>query len=175
MHIMVVPWNHWQPISWEVKKIRLMIIHHTSNKKEREMGNTHDAPMNCLLRCMITKGSQNTSGMKTGSHIRSLIWQIKVCNLGNIIIKDQYIAGLDVTMDDMEIALFMQVLEPFCSPYSNFNTLCPRKNRTRLCSFNPLPPYQKKNIMIIIILLRNCKYFSSQLYSLHLWERALNH
>jgi len=90
---------------------------------------------------MITKCSQNSSGMKTCCHIRSLIWQIKVGNFCNIIIENKNIAGLNVTMNDARISLLMQVFKPFCSTNSNFYTLWPCKDRTRLCSFNTFPPW----------------------------------
>jgi len=100
----------------------------------------YEQSTNSLLRSMITKCSQNSSGMKTCCHIRGLIWQIEVGNFCNIIIKNKNIAGLNVTMNDVRISLFMQVFKPFCSTNSNFYTLRPCKDRTRLCSFNTFPP-----------------------------------
>lgn len=92
-----------------------------------------------LLRSMITKGSQNTGGMKPCCHIWSLIWQIKISNFSNIIIKEQHITGLNVTMNNVRWCLFVQIFKASCSSYRNFYPLCPWQNRPRLCTFNTLP------------------------------------
>ena len=42
-----------------------------------------------------------------------------------IIIKDKYIAGLDVGVDDAGISLQVEELKPFCRAYCNFHSLHP--------------------------------------------------
>ena len=47
---------------------------------------------------MITKGSQNSSRMEASSIVRSLIWKVKICNLGFEVFKEKHIARSDISV-----------------------------------------------------------------------------
>uniref|UniRef100_A0A0A9ABX7 Uncharacterized protein n=1 Tax=Arundo donax TaxID=35708 RepID=A0A0A9ABX7_ARUDO len=43
----------------------------------------------------------------------------------NIIVKEKYVAWLDIGVDDGRHSLLMEELKPFCSTYGNLHTLQP--------------------------------------------------
>jgi len=98
---------------------------------------------------MITKSPKNTGRMKTCCCIRGLIWQIKISNLCNIIVKKKYVTRLDVTMDDVDLCLFMKIFKsPGCSN-SNFNSLSPWEHFTRLWTLDTFSSYTHQLSLIV--------------------------
>jgi len=74
---------------------------------------------------MVTKGAKNTSGVKARSHVRGLVGDIKVSELGDIIVEEQYVAGLDVAVDHTWFRLLMEELQPSSGTHGNPHPLHP--------------------------------------------------
>lgn len=106
-----------------------------------ELVNLVGKSQNSSLRSMITKSSKNSGGLEACCHIRTLVRYIKVPYFCHIILKQKYIAGLDITMNDTRLCFLMQVFKSFCSPHSNLNSFCPRQNYVWLCPFSTLLPW----------------------------------
>ena len=93
-----------------------------------------------LLRGMVAKGAKDACGMETGSHVRSLIREIKIGNFSLQVLKQEHVAGSDISVDDRRLCLLVEVLESSGGINGDPHPLHPIKNRARLRPLNSFPP-----------------------------------
>jgi hypothetical protein len=48
-----------------------------------------------------------------------------VLNLCNIVVKDKYVSGFDVIVDDGRLCFIVEKFKPFCSSQGNLHSLLP--------------------------------------------------
>ena len=122
-----------------------------------------------LLWRMITKGSQDSSRMKTSSHVRGLIWKIKVCNLGFEVFKEKHIARSDISMYNGRLNLLMQVFQTSGRIDRNPDPLHPIKCRTWLCPLDSFSTYNS-NSTFSQLMFSTMWSKSRELYRKQMWD-----
>lgn len=79
----------------------------------------------CILWCVVAESAKNTSRVKACSHVRGLVGYIKIADLGDIVVKEQDIAGLDVSVDDARLSLLVEELKPSRGTHGDPHALHP--------------------------------------------------
>jgi hypothetical protein len=66
------------------------------------------------------------------SRVRGLVGHVKVAHLGDVVVKEQHVAGLDVAVDDARLRLVVEELQPSRRAHGDPHALHPRQGWTSL-------------------------------------------